>query len=523
MKLVNTKGITLRFSISLLVIAAVILTMLMGIVSAFQVNRASLISSYLESNDQYARKLAANTGSLLNTMRQNLMSISAILKRGSHINSVLLDDLYQENSQYFNSIFIADEKRVIKFTSPNTSGVQSGDQLTSEASLIAITARTPFISEPYRSKSGRFIILISAPVFNSKGEYKGFVGGTIYLEEKNVLNSLLEEHFFGNGSYVFVVEKSGHIIFHPDKNRVGQSVTQNAVVKKVLQGKHGSERVTNSQNHEFFAGYAYEPNSSWGIVAQTPIQVIDHPLAALIRKMLLQSLAFLVPVLLLAWWVANRISKPLHMLAKYSDEATLNLHTGRNLPELRSSYYEVRLLYRSVKIAFQNMNEDMNQLRDEVHIDGLTGLANRKAFDKVMKAWTQKSSPFSLVLLDIDHFKCVNDTYGHMTGDEVLKFLSNLMEEVAGEASHVFRYGGEEFAILVKQNDTAYALKVAERVRKILAVTKSPTGKPITISAGIASFPVHAQDVIELIIQADRALYQSKQNGRNRTSVSGSD
>ncbi|WP_068618932.1 sensor domain-containing diguanylate cyclase [Paenibacillus tuaregi] len=523
MKFLSKKGITLRFSISVLVISAVVLTMIIEIISAIQVNRSSLISSYLQNNDQYARKLAANTGNLLTTMRQNLIAITAILKRGSYSNSALLDDLFQENRQYFNSIFIANEDRVIQATSPNTSGVHQGDKLTSEVSKRAIKAKAPFISEPYLSKSGRYIILVSAPIFNSKGVYKGFVGGTIYLEEKNVLNTLLEEHFFGNGSYVFVVEKTGHIIFHPDKNRVGQAVSKNHVVQKVLKGNYGSERVTNSKQHDFFAGYAFDPISSWGIVAQTPVSVIDGPLSDLIRRMLSQSMIFLIPILLVGWWMASRIAKPLHMLANYSEEATINLDKSRELPEIRSSYYEVRLLYRSVRIAFHNFNEDMNQLRDEVHVDGLTGLSNRKAFDKVMTKWISNHVPYSLVLLDIDHFKQVNDTYGHLIGDEVLRFLSRLMEEVSGEDSHVFRYGGEEFAILVKHEETSHALRTAERVRKILATTESPTGEAITISAGIATFPDHALDAHELIRQADRALYQSKLDGRNRTTVSDGD
>ncbi|USB31915.1 sensor domain-containing diguanylate cyclase [Paenibacillus sp. YPG26] len=520
MKLLHKKGYTLRFSISFLVIVAVLLTMLIGMISAVQVSRDSLISSYLQSNSQYAKKLASNTGDLLSTMKQNITSIAAIVKSGTRMDAELLGHLYQENRQYFNSIFIANEERVIQFTSPNTTGVHAGDQLTSQASLLATTSKAPFISNPYRSKSGRYIILISAPIFDRGGEYKGFVGGTIYLEEKNVLNTLLEEHFFGNGSYVFVVEKTGHLIFHPDTKRIGQSVLRNTVVQQVLQGSNGAQHVTNSQKHDFFAGYAYDPISSWGIIAQTPVSVIDGPSSQLIHKMLLQSLPFLALILILGWWLASQIAKPLHILAKFSDEATLNLDKGKSLPDLKSNHYEVRLLYQSVKIAFKNINQDILQLRDEVKMDGLTGLGNRKSFDSVMEKLTAKHTPFSLILMDIDNFKTVNDTYGHLTGDEVLKFLAGLMEKLAGDNSLAFRYGGEEFAILVKHSDISYAYQIAERIRTVLAVTNSPTGEPVTISLGIASYPDHAREIQELILKADQAMYQSKLNGRNRTTIS---
>ncbi|MCJ8014046.1 sensor domain-containing diguanylate cyclase [Paenibacillus sp. KQZ6P-2] len=514
------KGFTLRFTISLLVITAILLTLLTSIISAVQVNRSSLISNYLNKNESYAKKLASNTNDLLMTMQGNIWAVAQILEREEATDVQLIDDLFQENTQYFNSLVVADHNRDIQAISPHNVGVSIGDRLTSEQSKMAVNTKKASISEPYRATTGRLIILVSAPIFDKNGIYKGFVGGTIYLEEKNVLSDMLKEHFFGDGSYVYVVDKSGNLIFHPNNKRVGQSVIENEVAQKVISGQCGSQRVTNLEGNEFLAGYAYEPNSSWGIISQTPAQVVDKPTHHLVTRMLLFSLPFLLLILLLGWWIASRIAKPLYTLAQFSDEATLRPVPAENIPEIRSSYYEVRLLSQSVKIALQNMNQDLTHLRHEVKIDELTGLANRRAFDGMMAEWIASNMPFALIMMDIDHFKLVNDTYGHVMGDEVLRYLARIMQLMSNEDDLCFRYGGEEFGILVKHSGLGRAKEMADRLREQLAVTKSPTDSSITLSAGIAVFPVHGRSAQQLIEKADEALYQSKENGRNRTTVS---
>lgn len=521
MKYLIQKGFTLRFTISLLVIIAILLTMLTSITSAVQVNRASLIANYLQNNEQYAKKLASNTNELLVTMQQNINAIAKISGRSQGMDAQLFDDLFQENTQYFNSIVVADANRIVRALSPHTIGIEVGDQLTSAQSKMAVSLKAPFISNPYRATTGRYIILISAPIVDASGAYQGFVGGTIYLEDKNVLSTMLKEHFFGNGSYVYVVEKNGAIIFHPDKQRIGKSVTSNPVVKNVLMKKSGSQRVTNSEGGQFFAGYAYEPSSSWGIISQTPTSVIDKPLHDLIKRVLLASLPFLLLILILGWWVASRIAKPLNTLAQFSDQATLGSARPQNVPDIKSAYYEVRLLSQSVKIAFQHLNQDLTQLRNEAGVDELTGLANRRTLGTVLQQWTEYHVPFAVILIDIDHFKGVNDTYGHVLGDQVLKHLAQLMRNVSLEGDLCFRYGGEEFGILVQRSGPREAGVVAERLRKEMERTANPIGVPVTISAGVAAYPEHGRSPRDLILKADEALYRSKTGGRNRVTLSG--
>ncbi|WP_445662623.1 GGDEF domain-containing protein [Cytobacillus sp. FSL H8-0458] len=123
---------------------------------------------------------------------------------------------------------------------------------------------------------------------------------------------------------------------------------------------------------------------------------------------------------------------------------------------------------------------------------------------------------YSIILFDIDHFKAVNDLFGHQVGDEVLKFLSELVKRETRASDLCFRIGGEEFLIILPGSEVHITESVAERIRKTTEYTLSPSGKPITVSMGISSFPDSADSFSELMNKTDQALYKAKQEGRNR-------
>lgn len=153
--------------------------------------------------------------------------------------------------------------------------------------------------------------------------------------------------------------------------------------------------------------------------------------------------------------------------------------------------------------------------------DGLTGCWNRRAFDLRLEAELRLSaetgSPLSLVMMDADHFKPVNDTYGHATGDLVLQTLGEVLREEMPLGATAARYGGEEFAIILPRCTVEEAAALAERVRARVAVMKWPGVEgAITVSLGVAAFPLHGSSCASLSKRADGALYQAKETGRNR-------
>ena len=156
---------------------------------------------------------------------------------------------------------------------------------------------------------------------------------------------------------------------------------------------------------------------------------------------------------------------------------------------------------------------------DKSTIDPLTGLINRRTLDDVLQKWTAKEKEFAAIMLDIDHFKNVNDTYGHAIGDEVLKYLAKNMKKATREQDICCRFGGEEFIILLPETTAQDAYAIAERLRQTLEKTNSPCGRPITFSAGVASFPKIAANSTDLLELVDNALYEAKRTGRNRVII----
>lgn len=506
------KGVKLRFVLGLLVIGSVLLTAVVGGYFAWKANQTSLMEGYLESNYQYAKKLASNTGEMLEIMRNNIDSI-AKMDGEQMLSQKELDIWYHANEQYFNSIIIVEQNRKVLAVNSNSKGVQVGAQLTSKASYEAVERRRPLISDPFVGSSNRLIVLISSPIFDNKGAYIGFAGGTIFLEENNALNRLLKEHFYGNGSYVYVADKDGHLIFHPDKTRIRELITTNEVINKAVSGLSGSQQIVNSEGKPFFAGYAHESFSGWAIVAQTPTSILEEPLKQLVLNMLLQSLPLSIVILLIAWWVSYVVVRPLHALARFSEEAISSAKAVRSkMPKTNSIIYEVKQLNQSI-------NNHLSLLNREVQLDGLTGIANRKTFDLTIVEWIEEGLAFSLILLDIDHFKQINDKYGHMVGDEVLRYVSLQLGAFSRTDDLCFRYGGEEFGILVRHAGIEAAAQVAERLRERIAAAASPTDNPIYVSIGVSHSNRKGASSKQVIGMADKALYQSKAEGRNRITV----
>ncbi len=159
--------------------------------------------------------------------------------------------------------------------------------------------------------------------------------------------------------------------------------------------------------------------------------------------------------------------------------------------------------------------------------DPLTGLSNRRCFMERLGQETSRSqryhSPLSLLVLDLDRFKWINDTLGHLTGDSVLKEVGELLLSCQRESDITARYGGEEFCLLAPNTSLEGAIVLGERVRRTIDQHTFTTreGKPfrVTCSIGVAEVSCCAYDATELIAQADDAMYQAKQSGRNRVCV----
>ncbi|MFI5337976.1 MAG: GGDEF domain-containing protein, partial [Opitutales bacterium] len=183
-----------------------------------------------------------------------------------------------------------------------------------------------------------------------------------------------------------------------------------------------------------------------------------------------------------------------------------------------------RILERSLRYA-RRLGETLVQLRRQATHDKLTGLLNRREFDRLLEEEWHRSArfkhSFALVIIDIDHFKKINDTYGHQVGDEVLRHVSSLLAGQVRNVDRIARYGGEEFALIMVETARSDARDTMERLRALLV--ENPCLLPaqnltveVTISAGVATVPEDADTLEQFITAADTALYTAKRLGRNR-------
>jgi two-component system, cell cycle response regulator len=182
----------------------------------------------------------------------------------------------------------------------------------------------------------------------------------------------------------------------------------------------------------------------------------------------------------------------------------------------------LQALANQLAVAIANARA-VRQLEEMATTDGLTGCLNKRAFldalEQKLMAAQRFGRKLSLIVTDLDHFKTVNDTYGHAAGDRVLQELGRVLKRVKRETDIVARFGGEEFCVLCEETDAHGARLLAERVREELESTEVVTELGplrVTASLGVATFPDHASTATDLFAQGDKALYDAKNRGRNR-------
>ncbi len=195
----------------------------------------------------------------------------------------------------------------------------------------------------------------------------------------------------------------------------------------------------------------------------------------------------------------------------------------QELEELKEQNNNFKKKIEKQSHRIEKLEDELNSAKQEANTDFLTGLFNRKSFERALedsfKDYKEKNYPFSFCMLDIDHFKNINDTYGHPFGDEVLKEIAQILKTYLRAKDIPGRIGGEEFGIIFPGIELQDAVKVVERLRKIIENRGIPIDDNIvniTASFGVIEMNDSINSPAELVREADELLYKAKKNGRNR-------
>ena len=497
-----------------LAITASVLTFANSFYSSYEVQKEQLILQTLDVNRAYASKLSNTTEVFLTASQQQLSYASGLLSEKMGDSDFLKEEVdrlrHQTNS--FNSVVISDSTGVVKAASSEGLTLL-GQRVVSVGTLESLKMKKALISEPHVSPINNLLVFISAPIFNTRNDYLGFVGGTIYLKQPSILNATLGQHYYKNGSYTYVIDKNKKVVYHPDLEKVGRFITNNDGIDEILLNEQGEIELTS--NHEkMLAGYASVPSTNWIIVTQSPLDSTLIPLMGIIGKVILQTIPIALVGFICIWFFTRAISRPLQQLAEQAKSMD-SPDVDNEIEKIDSWYFESSSLKKAMLSGLKLLHNQIGQLQQAAYTDPLTGANNRRAFTLKLETFVLLDQPFSVLSVDIDHFKLINDQYGHSAGDDVLKQLTQLMNRFCRNGDMVVRTGGEEFVLLLRDMVQGDAYLVAEKLRVVIAEEIFDKVGHISVSIGIATWTDSSVSINETLASVDKALYQAKNQGRN--------
>ncbi|CAH6385331.1 sensor domain-containing diguanylate cyclase [Pantoea agglomerans] len=510
--------ITLRTLLVILSLGGIIMTSVLLLGSLWFFQKANIEDRLLDSNIAYARKLSDTTDRYLFTAQRELAYSAGLLKDFGNMQQLRQEaDRLRLQSGFFNSVLVVKPDAVVVATSPESLGLV-GNTLSSPASRQALASRASFISRPFTSAAGNYVIFISQPVFGQTGEYLGYVGGSIYLKKQSMLSDILSTHFFARAADISIVSNEGSIIFSHDPEKVGRVLDIGPDLKRQLILSASGKYLLKSDGKEYLLGYASLHRTDWNIFVYGTADDAASVLWNTARNAVWFILLIVILMGSLVVLFAARISSPLEKLAQ-SIHTTDSGATLRALPQINAWYTEAVRLREAVYHHLQMMINQVSSLTDETRTDPLTGLLNRRGFATLIRQHARTPNHCAIAV-DIDHFKKINDRLGHDAGDAVLISLAGLLRTACRSSDIVSRSGGEEFVIFLPDTQLPDAAATAERIRHLVETSVFPYAGQITVSAGVAAL-IDVQGCTEgLFRQADMALYEAKGAGRNIVIIS---
>ena len=369
---------------------------------------------------------------------------------------------------------------------------------------------------------------------------------------REVLESLTPASSDESALELFIFDRQGTLIFAPGgrtevMRAAGQRLPEGIQINN-NRGGGGNTQTTVARWQDgkryLTAATQLQPRNAasdlgWRIVARQPVELAFAEADDTVQLALAIGLVAALFASALAWLAARRLSVDLYALA----DAASGVEAGRpgsDIPAMQSSR-EVQQLSQSLGrmthhlLAAREAMEEKVRLRTleleaanraldlQARTDALTGLLNRRGFETQMAfavALARRSSrPLSLITVDVDHFKRVNDTYGHEAGDEVLRRLARTLESRLRGSDVVARLGGEEFVALLPDTDLTGAQSIAQALVTAMAEQQDPVVGTITVSAGVATMRGAEDNGAAMLRRGDAALYEAKGQGRNRVCV----
>ena len=404
-----------------------------------------------------------------------------------------------------------------------------------EAVMLAKKIPSLNPSEPMR------LIDFATPMYdpNTK-ELKGVLAAHADWEwVRNVLDQALSDTANQKGIEIYIVNKNGEVLYPFQK--IGRVTPPQIEFDQNPYFIHNWNEEQDYLTSQVKVVSNTKTDTGWHVVIRQPLTLALADIRELQFKIFLVGLIVSAFIFWIIYQLANKLSRPIEELAR----AAHAVEQGANNSEFKanSSIREVRVLAQSIesmtktlidqKTQLVEANEDLEkkvlkrtqeleranlELMRLARHDALTGLHNRRALsdqlEYLYRLFKRNQMKYSVLIIDIDHFKKVNDQHGHETGDEVLLKVAKVFKDSIRKTDFVARYGGEEFVVLLPSTELSGAAVLAEKIRNNVMHAEILAG--LTISIGISEVDQSDRDVQDVLRRADQNLYQAKANGRNQ-------
>lgn len=399
------------------------------------------------------------------------------------------------------------------------------------------------------------LVDFAAPVFDDQGALRGVLGThVLWSWVTETVRPALSNEAAVRGLEVLILNRAGGVLYPEAQSGTVQLLANppGAAHYQTVRWDDGQDylvsHVAVNTANVLNAANAGNPGSDgdlgWRVVVRQPLAAALAPIQALRNRLLLLGLLAAAVFALLTYRFAARVSRPIEQLAHAvrgaQGNSAVNFSQSGHTKEigqltdsiesmttsLREKDAELHAMNASLEATIAERGAALTLVNRELELlathDSLTGLHNRRRFDeKLLELFLMRKRSgrnFSLLIIDADHFKRVNDNHGHPTGDEVLKQLAQVLLAGIRGTDFVARYGGEEFAVLLPDTRSEQdGWIVAEKIRMTVATTTFFVVGQVTISIGMSCSGDTDFAEAEIVRRADRALYQAKALGRNRT------
>lgn len=479
--------------------------------SSYQVQKAQIIKNSLAANQARAEKIAevvdVYVAALHRQAGNSARQLPALLHNPAALQAELQRLAGQIDSVY--AVLLADTAGGITAAAPG--GQAAGTRIARLADL-GLTAPAPGHWVATLAGSNATVLTTVEPVNDTAGKPLAYLALVIKLGEDSGMDRVIGNRDDIAGMSVFLIGKAGQVLY---RKHAGPEALDLASIEPTRRG--GSALLSNADGKEILTGYAPLPKGNWAVVAQRSLDQVLSPLRELLGEALRSAIPAIILTLLLVCGLAYAIASPLSRLTR---AMRAGKPANADLGRINTWYVEADTLREAVQSTLDQHQDEVGRLNTQAQTDPMTGLLNRRAMTDVLGAYAADGAPVAIIAMDLDHFKRINDTFGHLTGDKVLMALAEVIRGGLRDQDRAFRVGGEEFIALLPTASATQACEVAERLRAAVAQRIMPdsVGR-VTVSIGVALWPQDGASASDVIRRADEALYESKQAGRDRVTL----